>query len=103
VVITAFIKIHAIFTQKFQESYFPTLVELSTHLDSHIGCVTQKYLEQGYYIAISNCLALLGFRLPDAILVKALTGSNASESTDADMSGTPAAEATTDSLLFEGA
>jgi hypothetical protein len=97
VVITAFVKVHAIlFMQKSQENFSPTLIELSTNLDNHIGRVTQKYLEQGYYIAISNCLALLGFGLPSGILINALCDSD-----HPDIKETPPTE--TDSIIFEGA
>jgi hypothetical protein len=104
VVITAYIKVHfIIFSQKLQESFSPTLEELSSHLDSHIGRVTQKYLEQGYYIAISNIIALLGNGFPDAILVKALSEADVSDNTDASMSGTSTEADNTNVLVFEGA
>jgi hypothetical protein len=62
VVITTFVKIHAILsTRKPVEDFSLTLLELQTHLDGHIARVTRKYLEQGYYIAISNCVALLAY------------------------------------------
>jgi len=104
VVITAFVKVHAIlFARKSQESFTATLVELSSHLDGHIGRVTQKYLEQGYYIAISNILALLENGLPNAVLIKALSEADAAESTDTKMSGTSIEADNNNALVFEGA
>ena len=101
VVITAYVKAHAIlFARKSQESFAAALVELSSHLDTHIGRVTQKYLEQGYYIAISNILALLENGLPNAVLIEALVKDNAPYSKVTRMSGT-SIEA--DPLVFEGA
>ena len=70
-------------------------------MDSHIGRVTQKYLEQGYYIAISNILALLCNGLPDAIFVKAFSEADASQITDASMSGTSIEVDNTNVLVFE--
>jgi len=68
-----------------------------------LGELRRKYLEQGYYIAISNILALLGNSLPNALLVKALSKADASEITDASISGTTIEAENTDVLLFEGA
>ena len=73
-VIAAYIKVHAIlFTGKNSESFEATVAEFIGLLESHISWATSKYLEQAYYIAISNCLALLSFGSPDAVLSKALS------------------------------
>lgn len=42
-------------------------------MDSHISYASQRFLEQGYYIAISNCLALLSYGSLDSVLSKALS------------------------------
>jgi hypothetical protein len=73
-VITVYIKIHAfLFMRKNMESFGGSLKEFLSLLDSHISRVTLRFLEQGYYIAISNCLALLSYGSPDSILSKALS------------------------------
>ncbi|KFZ00822.1 hypothetical protein V501_10435 [Pseudogymnoascus sp. VKM F-4519 (FW-2642)] len=81
VVITAIVRSHAIiFTGKSLDTFDETLGEIKSNLDGHIGRITKKYLEQGYYIAISNCIALLGYGADDnplALLLKP-------QSTDAD-------------------
>jgi len=71
-------------------------------LDGHIRRVTQKYLEQGYYIAISNILVLLENGLPNAVLIKALSEADA-ESTDTKMSRTRIKADDNNALVFEGA
>ncbi|KFZ18153.1 hypothetical protein V502_04255, partial [Pseudogymnoascus sp. VKM F-4520 (FW-2644)] len=59
-VITAIVRSHAIiFTGRSLDTFDETLGEIKTNLDGHIARITKKYLEQGYYIAISNCIALL--------------------------------------------
>jgi hypothetical protein len=73
-VITAIVRSHAIiFTGKSLDTFDETLGEIKSNLDGHIGRITKKYLEQGYYIAISNCIALLGYGADDnplALLLK---------------------------------
>ncbi|KFZ18152.1 hypothetical protein V502_04260, partial [Pseudogymnoascus sp. VKM F-4520 (FW-2644)] len=60
VVITAIVRSHAIiFTGQSLDTFDETLGEIKSNLDGHIARITKKYLEQGYYIAISNCIALL--------------------------------------------
>jgi len=105
VVITAYVKAHSIlFVGKSQDMFSATLEELFSHLDSHIGRVTQKYLEKGYYIAVSNILALLGNGFLNAVLVKALAEVDASDNSDTGMSGTDPEVDDTDALVvFEGA
>ncbi|KFY96954.1 hypothetical protein V500_02247 [Pseudogymnoascus sp. VKM F-4518 (FW-2643)] len=65
-VITAIVRSHAIiFTGEHLDTFDETLGEITTHLDGRIVRITKKYLEQGYYIAISNCIALLGYGAED--------------------------------------
>ncbi|KAH8787153.1 hypothetical protein BGZ57DRAFT_133049 [Hyaloscypha finlandica] len=79
---TSFVKAHGLlFTNKNMEKFEPTLREFLGLLDNQIGRVTRKFMEQGYHIAIANCVALLGFASKDNILMKAMASS------DVEMSG----------------
>ncbi|KAL5349682.1 hypothetical protein ACLOAV_004712 [Pseudogymnoascus australis] len=73
-VITAIVRSHAmIFTGQSLETFDDSLAEIKSNLDGHIARITKKYLEQGYCIAISNCIALLGYGALDnplALLLK---------------------------------
>jgi hypothetical protein len=70
VVVSAIVRSHAtIFTGKSLDTFNETLSEIKSNLNGHIACITNKYLEQGYYIAISNCIALLGYGADDNPLV----------------------------------
>ncbi|KAL5351006.1 hypothetical protein ACLOAV_004580 [Pseudogymnoascus australis] len=61
-VITAIVRSHAmIFTGQSLNTFDDSLAEIKSNLDGHIARITKKYLEQGYCIAISNCIALLGY------------------------------------------
>jgi Est1 DNA/RNA binding domain len=78
-VITAYVNVHAYLAiRTTQGSFTSTLVEFVNHLDGHIGRVTQRFLEQGYYIAIANCIALLAYGSSESILMRSLTGPKAS-------------------------
>ncbi|KFZ01478.1 hypothetical protein V500_00744 [Pseudogymnoascus sp. VKM F-4518 (FW-2643)] len=71
-VITAIVRSHAIiFTGQSLDTFDETLGEIKSNL--LISPRTKKDLEQGYYIAISNCIALLGYGADDnplALLLK---------------------------------
>jgi hypothetical protein len=70
--ITVYIRIHAfLFMRKNIESFGGSLNEFISLLDSHISHAKHRFLEQGYYIAISNCLALLSYGSLDSVLSKA--------------------------------
>ncbi|KAL5344583.1 hypothetical protein ACLOAV_010567 [Pseudogymnoascus australis] len=73
-VITAIVRSHAmIFTGQSLETFNHSLAEIKSNLDGHIARITKKYLEQGYCIAISNCIALFGYGALDnplALLLK---------------------------------
>ncbi|ELR07169.1 hypothetical protein VC83_04915 [Pseudogymnoascus destructans] len=92
-VITAIVRSHAtIFTGKSLDTFEETLGEIKGNLDGHIGRITKKYLEQGYYIAISNCIALLGYGADDnplALLLKPQPTSANTLMTDANADSTP--------------
>jgi hypothetical protein len=81
---TSFVKAHGLlFTNKNMEKFEPTVKEFLGLLDNQIGRVTRKFMEQGYHIAIANCVALLGFASKDNVLMKAIASS------DVEMSGSP--------------
>lgn len=70
---TAFVKAHGLlFTDKDMEKFDPTVQEFLGLLDNQIGRVTRKFMEQGYHIAVSNCIAMLGFETKEAILLRTL-------------------------------
>jgi hypothetical protein len=61
-VITAYVRCHAIiFAKKEMDNFNETLNEFISLLDCHIARITKKYLEQGYLLGLSNCIALLGY------------------------------------------
>ncbi|KFY94734.1 hypothetical protein V498_03751 [Pseudogymnoascus sp. VKM F-4517 (FW-2822)] len=72
-VITAIVRSHAIiFTGQSLDTFDETLEEIESNLLISPR-ITEKYLEQGYCIAISNCIALLGYGANDnplALLLK---------------------------------
>ena len=58
----AFVRCHAIiFTGEEVDSFGESMAEFTNGLDTHIGRITKKYLEQGYFLAISNCMAVLSY------------------------------------------
>jgi hypothetical protein len=71
---TYFVKAHGLlFTNKNLEKFEPTVKEFLSLLDNQIGRVTRKFMEQGYHIAVANCVAILGFASKDNVLMKALS------------------------------
>jgi len=81
---TSFVKAHGLlFTGKDMEKFDPTVNEFLGLLDNQIGRVTRKFMEQGYHIAVANCVAMLGFASKDNVLMKAMS------SPDVDMEGSP--------------
>ncbi|KFY38085.1 hypothetical protein V495_06766, partial [Pseudogymnoascus sp. VKM F-4514 (FW-929)] len=94
-VITAIVRSHAIiFTGRSLDTFDETLGEIKTNLDGHIARITKKYLEQGYCLAISNCIALLGYGAEDnplaLLLVKPKSTDADTIMRDADSAPTPA-------------
>lgn len=58
----AFVRCHAIiFTGEAVETFDESMEEFTSGLDAHIGRITKKYLEQGFFLAISNCMAVLSY------------------------------------------
>lgn len=83
---TAFIRAHGhLFTNRAIERYQPAVQEFLALLDSHIGRVTKKFMEQGCHIAISNYVAMLGFASKENPLMKATTSSLEDKTADIDM------------------
>ncbi|KFY07054.1 hypothetical protein V492_07487, partial [Pseudogymnoascus sp. VKM F-4246] len=93
-VITAIVRSHAIiFTGKQLDTFDEALGEVKSNLDGHIARITKKYLEQGYYIAISNCIALLGYddaENPLALSLKPQATDQDTVMPDADSTSSPA-------------
>ncbi|OBT63800.1 hypothetical protein VE03_06930 [Pseudogymnoascus sp. 23342-1-I1] len=84
-VITAIVRSHAIiFTGQSIDTFDESLGEIKSNLDGHIARITKKYLEQGYYIAISNCIALLGYGAVDNPLALLLKPQSSDADADAD-------------------
>lgn len=85
---TAFIKVHGLlFTRRDPGKVEPAIDHFISLLDNQIGRVTKKFMEQGYYISISNNVALLGFASKDNIIMKAISSEGSS---DTHMEGTTA-------------
>ena len=85
---TAFVKAHGIlFTNKEIERFEPAVAEFLGLLDNHIGRVTRKFMEQGYYIAVANSIAMLGFAAKDNVLMTAMESPSKDEP-DTEMTGT---------------
>jgi len=71
---TAFVNAHGLlFTNRKMEKFNPTVQEFMGLLDSQIGRVTRKFMEQGYHIAVANSVSMLGFASKDNVLMKAMT------------------------------
>ncbi len=59
---TAYVRCHAtIFTGYSLDNFNESLEEFKDDLDSHIERIGKRYLEQGYQVALSNCMALMGY------------------------------------------
>ncbi|KFY80206.1 hypothetical protein V499_00880, partial [Pseudogymnoascus sp. VKM F-103] len=97
VVVSAIVRSHAtIFTGKHLDTFAETVGEIRGNLDGHIARITWKYLEQGYCIAISNCIALLGYGTDDnplALLLKPQSSDGDSDTTMPDANATTASPA----------
>jgi hypothetical protein len=77
---TSFVKAHGLlFTNKNIERFDSTKSEFLNLLDNQIGRVTRKFMEQGYYIAVANSVAMLGCASKDNVLIKAMAGVDAEE------------------------
>ncbi|KAM3084463.1 hypothetical protein ACMFMG_001432 [Clarireedia jacksonii] len=85
---TAFIRAHAhLFTNRTMDRFGTAVEEFLGLLDSQIGRVTKKFLEQGYQISISNTVAVLSFGSKENPIMKAIAPPTA-DKTDVQMEGT---------------
>jgi len=88
---TAFVKAHGVlFTNKDIERYEPAVQEFLALLDGQIGRVTRKFMEQGQYISVTNCVAILGFASKENPVMKAISSNE--EDTDTPTHGASANE-----------
>jgi len=82
---TAFVKAHGLlFTNKNMDKFRLAVQEFLDLLYNHIGRVTRKFLEQGYYIAVSNIVAMLGYGAQDNPLMIAIDEAS-QEASDSDV------------------
>ena len=71
--VAAFVKAHGLlFTNKNMVEFRPIAQEFLDLLYDHIRRVSRKFLVQGYYIAISNIVAILGYGSQDNPLMMAI-------------------------------
>jgi len=69
----AFVKAHGVeFTNKNMERFGTPAKEFLSLLDNQSGRITRKFMNQGYQIALANCVALPGFGSRDNVLMKAI-------------------------------
>jgi hypothetical protein len=98
----SFVKAHGLlFTNKDMGKFEPTVKEFLSLLDNQIGRVTRKFMEQGYHIAVANCVAMLGFAAKDNVLMKAI--SSGKDETDVPMEGVASDETTLSMVAFRHA
>ena len=84
---TAFVKAHGLlFSDRDIEKFDLTVKEFLSLLGNQIGRVTRKFMEQGYYIAVANSVAMLGFASKDNPVIQAMTESPAG-GPDVEMAG----------------
>lgn len=73
----AFVKAHGLlFTGRNTERFEPAVQDFLSLLDNHIGRVTRKFMEHGYYIAVANIVAMLGFASKENVLMSAIESSS---------------------------
>jgi hypothetical protein len=102
-VISAFVRCHAIiFTGQSLETFDETMEDFISRLDSYIARITKKYLEQGYFLAISNCMALLGYGSEENPLNALVKGSQIQDR-DVLMGGTSLDENSKATVTFKNA
>ncbi|PVH70137.1 hypothetical protein DL98DRAFT_578007 [Cadophora sp. DSE1049] len=77
----AFVKAHGLlFTNGDVEQFEAVVNDFVDLLNEHIHRVGRKFMEQGYYIAIANSVAMLAFASKDNPVVQAMTENPALES-----------------------
>jgi hypothetical protein len=101
---TAFVKAHGLlFTNKEMERFDPAVQEFLGLLDNQIGRVTRKFMEQGYYIAVSNSVSMLGFASRDNVLMKAMAATNNKNDADTQMADISLGDTSKSIKSFENA
>ncbi|EXA47077.1 hypothetical protein FOPG_08054 [Fusarium oxysporum f. sp. conglutinans race 2 54008] len=91
----AFVRAHGIlFSGKSRDQLPESTDSFIDSLDGHIGRVTKRWLESGYYIAIALSCSLLGYGAESNVLMRAM--SKKPEETDVTMDGNTISEATPD-------
>ncbi|TRX98621.1 hypothetical protein FHL15_000695 [Xylaria flabelliformis] len=76
----AFVRTHGIlFSHKQLDNFGPVVGEFLGSLDNHIGRITKRWMEAGYYIAIANCCALLSYGKEENVIMKAIQIHNQSD------------------------
>ncbi|KAM0344031.1 hypothetical protein ACHAPU_007934 [Fusarium lateritium] len=91
----AFVRAHGIlFSGKSQDQLEESMKHFIEQLDGHIARSTKRWLESGYYIAISIGCSLLGYGAESNVLMRAM--SKKPEETDVAMDGNVISEATPD-------
>ncbi|KAJ2981571.1 hypothetical protein NUW58_g6658 [Xylaria curta] len=69
----AFVKIHgSLFIRKKSDDFFQFVHEFHGSLDKHIGRLTKRWMEAGYYIAIANCCALLSYGREENVIMRSI-------------------------------
>ncbi|KAF5251398.1 hypothetical protein FANTH_3504 [Fusarium anthophilum] len=91
----AYVRAHAIlFSGKSQDQLEESVESFIDQLDSHISRSPKRWLESGYYVAISLSCSLLGYGAGSNILMRAM--SKKPEETDVTVDGNTNPEATPD-------
>ncbi|KAK0613123.1 hypothetical protein B0T17DRAFT_399017 [Bombardia bombarda] len=81
----AFVRAHGImFCKKSQDKLESFMNEFVGSLDSHIGCTARRWIEFGYFIAISNCCALVGYGIENNPIFNAIKQARPDEAEDQD-------------------
>ncbi|KAH6684277.1 hypothetical protein B0J14DRAFT_555256 [Halenospora varia] len=87
----AFVKAHGLlFTNKEMHKFDHTVDEFLSLLNTQIGRVTRKFMEQGYHIAVANHVAMVGFASSDNVLMKPIFERNDTDDIQMDLGGSGA-------------
>jgi hypothetical protein len=101
VIVTAYVKCHAIlFTRTQMDIFDATRKEFTSLLNDHIEKAGKRFQEQGYYLAISNAQALLGWGSSNNVVMRALLNCK-EEKIDVEMTGVTGIEKPTDVAVFK--
>ncbi|RYP29533.1 hypothetical protein DL766_005337 [Monosporascus sp. MC13-8B] len=85
----AFVKANGImFSGNYLDQFTPAMEEFLSKLDGHIDRTNRRWMESGYYIAISLCCALLSYGKEDNEIQNAIKPQNADEATEMDTTET---------------